>query len=492
MGDGGPASAPEQRLRTVSARRGKGYTPGTMAGRRVKSAPRAGTGAPFADALGEVAGAAIVLDTGLRVVVATSLAEELLGFAVPLGESAAKLLCGEAVKRPLAEALAAGRPALAVIPRPRKERGDALVRVRALPLGAPEQRTGWLLLLDDAGEAGAEGPVFFHGMWTQDPAMKQMIRIVERVADSDVTVLVRGETGAGKELVARALHDLSSRRAGPYRALNCAALPGGLLESELFGHARGAFTGAVRDTPGHVQLAHGGTLFLDEVAELPLELQAKLLRVVETHTVIPVGARDAIPVDVRVVSATHRSLREEVEAGRFRADLMFRLRVIPIFLPALRERPGDVRLLCARFVAEMNESPRSRRRIEQIAPSALELLEAHDWPGNVRELKNVLAYAYAIGDGPVLGPADLPRELVLAGEREPRGVRAAPSPIASRSGGGEGGEPSLPRLLSPEAKRIVHVLERTAGNRDRAAQILGLSRVTLWRRMRTFGLLKPG
>ena len=452
-----------------------------------KRAPRDDSQPPheaLAGALAELAGAAVVLDPQLRVAAATSLAEELLGFPVPAGESATKLLCGESVKRPLAEALAAGRSAEVLIPRPKKS-GDMLVRVRSLPLGDPRRRSGWLLLLDDAGEAGAEGAVLFHGMWTQDAAMKRVLRVVERVADSDETVLVRGETGSGKELVARALHDLSARRDGPYRALNCAALPGSLLESELFGHARGAFTGAVRDVPGHVQLACGGTLFLDEVAELPLELQAKLLRVIETRTVIPVGAREAIPVDVRIISATHRSLRKEVEAGRFRADLMFRLRVIPVFLPPLRARPGDVRLLCARFIEEMNK--KRRRHIEHVAPSAMKILEAYEFPGNVRELKNVLAYAYAIGEGPVLKPADLPPELGDPGAAEERALPVLQQPETPL--GGRASLPPDPRLLSPEAQRIAHVLERTAGNRDRAARILGLSRVTLWRRMRALGLL---
>jgi transcriptional regulator with PAS, ATPase and Fis domain len=435
---------------------------------------------PLTLALGELAGAAIVLDPELRITAATSLAVDLLGFPVPIGENAAKVMCGESVKRPLAEGLAEGRPVEALIPRPKRS-GDTLIRVRSLPLGDPRRRAGWLLLLEDAGHAGEEGPIEFRGIWTQDAGMKHVLRIVERVADADATVLVRGETGSGKELVARALHDLSSRSKGPYRALNCAALPGSLLESELFGHARGAFTGAVRDTPGHIQLAHGGTLFLDEVAELPLELQAKLLRVLETRTVIPVGAREAIPVDVRVVSATHRALRREVEAGRFRADLMFRLRVIPIFLPPLRARPGDVRLLCERFIADMNK--KSKRRIEQLAPAALKILEAYAWPGNVRELKNVLTYAYAIGEGPVLRAADLPPELhdvsasLDADEPPPRAEPAS-----------DHAEPA--RALSPEAQRIAHVLERTAGNRDRAARILGLSRVTLWRRMRALGLLQ--
>ena len=163
-------------------------------------------------------------------------------------------------------------------------------------------------------------------------------------------MLVLGETGSGKELVATALHDLSPRAKGPFRAINCSAMPAPLLESELFGHARGAFTGAVRDNPGHFKLANRGTLFLDEVAELPLELQAKLLRVLETHTVMPVGAREPIAVDVRIVAATHRALRREVDAGRFRADLMYRLRVIPVFIPPLRARGGDVILLAERFI----------------------------------------------------------------------------------------------------------------------------------------------
>src|SRR5690606_20670929 len=250
--------------------------------------------------------------------------------------------------------------------------------------------------------------VEFQGMLTCSPAMLQVFRLVERVAQGDETVLVRGETGAGKELVARAIHDLSRRRNGPFHAINCAALPKNLLESELFGHVRGAFTGAVRDRPGHFQLAEGGTLFLDEVAELPLELQAKLLRVLETRTVMPVGGRDPIPVDVRLVSATHRSLRLEVEAGRFRSDLMYRIRVIPIFLPPLRDRPEDVLLLSRRFIEEGNA--RSPRRIEEISPEALALLQGHDWPGNVRELQNVIRYAFVIGEGPRLLPTDLPPE----------------------------------------------------------------------------------
>jgi transcriptional regulator with PAS, ATPase and Fis domain len=347
------------------------------------------------------------------------------------------------------------------------------VRLRSEPLapgrvtalsGTNEQTHGRVLDVDkniqivalERQHLGKAEPTLFHGMWSRMPAMLDVFRMIQRVSIDDETVLVRGETGTGKELVAQAIHRLSPRAKGPFRAINCAALPANLLESELFGHARGAFTGALKDTMGHVQLAHRGTLFLDEVAELPLELQAKLLRVLETHSVIPVGAREPIPIDVRIISATHRALRKEVEAGRFRADLMYRLRVIPIFLPPLRERIEDVALLTDKIVAEMN--PTRRRKIEIISPPALRILENHLFPGNVRELRNILSFAYAMGDGPVLMPADLPRELTV---EEPMNLSQ-----------------------DPMRRAIESALRNAGGNRHKAAEALGLSRVTLWRRMK--------
>lgn len=428
-----------------------------------------------AAAIEALAGAALVLDEELRVVSVTSAAEALLGFTVTPGANATRMLCGSRTQRPVAEALAAGRPVSALVPHPGTDDARRLA-VRALPLGEEGVSHGWLLLLAEAHASDEPGPVLFHGMWTQDPGMKQCFRIIERVAAEDVTVLIRGETGAGKELVARALHELSPRRNGPLQAINCAALPPALLESELFGHVRGAFTGAVKDTPGHIQLADRGTLFLDEVAELPLELQAKLLRTLETRSVLPVGARKPIAVDVRIVSATHRSLRAEVEAGRFRPDLMYRLRVIPVFIPPLRERPGDVHLLTERFVEEL--SAHGRRHVDQIAPATFERLEAHAWPGNVRELRNVLAYAFAIGDGPVLMPGDLPPEIGAGLDARATSVQVPREDEPSRTSDTD----------SPEARRILRALERAGGNRERAARILGISRVTLWRRMRSLGL----
>lgn len=425
------------------------------------------------DALQALAGAAIVLDLELRIVEVTEAAKRLLGVDIPIGAAAPKILCGASSRRPVAEALAEGRAIQTIVPHPGSVE-ERRISVRTVPIGTGRSRRGWILLLDEVPQSGRGGAVLFHGMWTQDASMKEVFRIVERVAVTEATILVRGETGAGKELVAHALHALSPRRDGPFYAINCAALPASLLESELFGHTRGSFTGAVSDVQGHVQKAHRGTLFLDEVAELPLEVQAKLLRVLESRTVLPVGARRPIAVDVRFISATHRALRKEVEAGRFRGDLMYRLRVIPIFLPPLRARVADVRLLVQRFVADA--SARKETSIEQVSPEAMRVLERHDWPGNVRELKNVLAYAFALSDGPILLPSDLPPDI---GSKVGEGPPEPPREIARRS-------------ADPEADRILRALERAAGNRERAAKVLGISRVTLWRRMRALGLGDAG
>ena len=411
-------------------------------------------------ALGALGGAALVLDRDRRVRLATPEARLLLGRDVPDGIVAKTLLCAPRANRPLEDALASDQPAHVVIPFPGSA-GGRLLRVRVIPHPLRSPRA-FVLLLEVAGTEAADGPLLFQGMWTQDPGMKEVFRIIERVAVDTDAILVRGDTGSGKELVASAIHALSPRRKGPFRAINCAALPPNLLESELFGHTKGAFTGAYRDTPGHMRLAHMGTLFLDEVAEIPLDVQAKLLRVLETQTVIPIGGREPLPVDVRIVSATHRALRKEVEAGRFRADLLYRLRVIPIFLPPLHERPGDIALLCEKLLLDM--SPGRRRQIERVSPSALAVLERHSWPGNIRELRNVLAYAFAIGDGPVLLPSDLPPELLACEAREVTGA------------------------LPDEGARVDDALRRAGGNRERAAAALGVSRVTLWRRMRELGM----
>jgi two-component system, NtrC family, response regulator AtoC len=430
-------------------------------------------------ALEALAGDVLLVDERLRVVDATPQARVRLG----LGELLPGRPLAEVLRLPeghggLEALLSHGRP-LEVTPRGGSGAGCS-IRVRALALDEGARRLGWLVLLSSAG-GSPEGDVeeTFHGLWTRDPGMKRLFRIVEKVARTESSVLVRGESGTGKELVANALHAISARRKGPFRAINCAALPPSLLESELFGHVRGAFTGAVRDSPGHFRLADGGTLFLDEVGEIPLELQGKLLRVLETRTVIPVGGRASVPVNVRIVAATHRALRREVEQGRFRADLMYRLRVVPLFLPSLRERRGDILPLARRFLDELERQ--GSRHVERISPGAEQLLERHGWPGNVRELRNVMEYAFVIGEGPLLHEADLPPEF-----SEPRPSAEPRAPAASL-------RPARPAsaLVRPVDDRdpatLRAALEEAGGNHTQAARLLGISRVTLWRRLRALG-----
>jgi transcriptional regulator with PAS, ATPase and Fis domain len=437
------------------------------------------TAALGALALESLAGPTILLDAELRVLSCSPGVEPLLGAPIPEGALAPKVLCGSSVDRPIAEALAAGRPADGLVTRARRDGSTVTLRVRATPLREGEGLSGWLLLLHEREELDGDAPdapVHFQGMLTRDPGMKHVFHVLKRAARRDVPVLVRGETGSGKELVARALHTLSPRVRGPFRAVNCAALPPSLLESELFGHVKGAFTGALRDHPGIFRAADRGTLFLDEIAEMPVELQAKLLRVLETRTVIPVGGSDPVPVNVRVVAATHQSLRRAVERGTFRADLMYRLRVVPIFLPPLRMRRGDIPLLTRHLVEELNAA--GERHVTRIAPSALAALERYPWPGNVRELRNALEYAFVIGEGPTLTESDLPPEITQT-ESDDLGNTPSTAPLPP--------SPDAPNV-STEVLRLRRALEKAGGNRSRAAKILGMSRVTLWRRMRELGL----
>ncbi len=314
----------------------------------------------------------------------------------------------------------------------------------------------------------------FQGLISRSPAMQAVFQIIENAAETTATVLVRGESGSGKELVAKAIHDLSGRRAEPFLAINCAALSSSLLESELFGHVRGAFTGAIKDHNGLFQRAHGGTLFLDEVAELPLDLQAKLLRVIQERNYIPVGGDHSINVDVRIVAATHRSLREEVKSGHFREDLMYRLRVVPIFIPPLRERREDISLLLWHFIHLHNAD--NVRKIEKIEPQAMRILLDYGWPGNIRELHNVIEYAFAVGRGVTLRCSELPPEF-----REPRLMEARFTPPSF--------SPQLqPQTPEQEASAIRQALETSHGKITPAARLLGMSRATFWRKRKTYGV----
>ncbi len=309
----------------------------------------------------------------------------------------------------------------------------------------------------------------FHGLLTVAPEMEAFFELLHRVAKSDAYVLVRGETGTGKELVARTIHNLSRRSGGPFLAVNCATFTPELLASELFGHVRGAFTGAVRDRHGLFALANGGTLFLDEIAEMPLDLQARLLRVLEERAFVPVGGSERTAVDVRILAATHRSLRREVHGRRFREDLMYRVRVVPLFVPRLIDRTGDVEALTWHFIDQLNE--RETRQVDSIAPAAMGALLGHEWPGNVRELRNVIEYAFIVGDGPSIELADLTPE--LRGEAPP----------------GAEDEDALD-LKEIERRSILSALEKTGGRKAEAAELLQMSRTTLWRKLKEHRLIE--
>ncbi len=302
-----------------------------------------------------------------------------------------------------------------------------------------------------------------HGIYTRAPEMEPLFKRLRQVSRSRSTVLVRGESGSGKELVARAIHSMSPRAKRPFRAVNCATLSPTLLESELFGHVRGAFTGAVRDHEGIFKQADKGTLFLDEIAEVPLEIQNKLLRVLEERTFVPVGGAKPVRVDVRLVSATNKALRREVAEGRFRDDLRYRIRVVPLFLPPLRDRTGDVEALTWHFVDRFNGDV-DYGHIDAIRRDALSALIAYAWPGNVRELRNVVEHAFAVDEDGVMGLDDLTPE--LRGEPPPDDVLATPSP-----------------LEQSERERLVHAMLKHAGKRSAVASELGISRTTLWHRM---------
>ncbi|MCU0224579.1 MAG: sigma-54 dependent transcriptional regulator [Acidobacteria bacterium] len=302
------------------------------------------------------------------------------------------------------------------------------------------------------------------------PAFEQVLRMVEKVAPTGSTVLLTGETGTGKEVIADAIHELSPRAERRLVKVHCAAIPATLLESELFGHARGAFTGAIREKPGLFEAADGGTIFLDELGEIPQEMQVKLLRVLQTGEVQRIGETKTRRVDVRVIAATHRDLEVEVAQGRFREDLFYRLNVIPLPIPPLRLRGDDVLLLAQRFL-ERERTERGRTQVEGFSPEALAALRAHAWPGNVRELENAVERAAALAEGPLIGLDDLPEAV--------RGGGAAAGP-----------ELALPESVTlAEAERILirHAMDAAGGNKKEAARRLGIGLATLYRKLAAEG-----
>jgi two-component system response regulator HydG len=296
-----------------------------------------------------------------------------------------------------------------------------------------------------------------------------VLKLAETAGPTDSTVLISGESGTGKEVLARFIHELSGRADGPFVSINCGALPENLLESELFGHVRGSFTGAVRDKQGLFVAAKGGTFFLDEVGEMSPATQVKLLRVLQEREVIPVGATEPVPVDVRIIAATNRDLEEEIRRGGFRSDLYYRLNVITLHLPPLRERPDDVPLLAEYFLKRFSEG---RGRELRLAPETLQELQAYDWPGNVRELENALERAAVMTpDGEIL-PSALPSRI----------TERAPQPLVQAS------LPPNPTLEIIERAYIHWVLHAEGGNKTRAAEVLGIDPSTLYRKLLRYGM----
>jgi transcriptional regulator with PAS, ATPase and Fis domain len=351
---------------------------------------------------------------------------------------------------------------------------------------------GWIFLVSEISrsvlclmlEEDLPGTASFQTLVGREKVMKELFERIRKAAAVDVTVLVTGESGTGKELIARAVHDAGNRREGPFVPVHCAALPEALLESELFGHVKGAFTGAVRDNSGRFEAARGGTLFLDEIGEISLTVQVKLLRVLQERRYNRVGESAERDADIRIVAATNRDLKALVAEGKFREDLYYRLNVFPLVAPPLRERRNDIPLLADHIVGKLNE--KQGRRIRGLLPGTLRLLMEYPFPGNVRELENVLEHAFVLAEGDDLTPEDLPP-----------GLRNRPEPLQAIYGFPSPEQGFFVTEKEPVAgyryrnflkdETVDRVLAEVNGNRSEAARRLGISRVSLWKKLKKRG-----
>ncbi len=311
----------------------------------------------------------------------------------------------------------------------------------------------------------------FHGLVGKSMAMQHLISLIQHVALSDAPVLITGESGTGKELVARAIHENSHRKSRPFIKVNCAALNENLLESELFGHVRGAYTGAVNDRMGRFEAANGGTIFLDEIGDLPLSTQIKLLRTLEEREIERVGSNQSILVDVRIISATNRNLEQLIRESRFREDFYFRINVFPVQCPSLLDRIEDMPFLVQHFIQINNE--RTGKQILGMTPEAMECLMNYSWPGNIRELRNVIDYAFVLCASGGIGVQHLPPRLLQQGKASDCLGLASAQTIDKKTA-------------------LIHALRRAGGNRTEAARILGISRVSVWKQMKKFNIESDG
>ena len=351
---------------------------------------------------------------------------------------------------------------------------------------------GLLVVLEDISVLQNKNPRIYDGtemILGHSPRMQEVFDLMPVLAQTDASVLITGETGTGKDIIAEAIHKSSRRARHPFIKVNCGALPESLLESELFGYVRGAFTGAVKDKPGMFRLAHEGTIFLTEIGDLPMPLQVKILSVLDDKEFFPVGGTQKIKVDVRVIAATHRFLREQIQNGKFREDLFYRLNVLRIHLPPLREREGDIRLLLDHFLREFET--KLNKSIKGFTTNALNLLLSYSYPGNVRELRNIVEYAANICQGKRVRTEHLPQYIfacqITTGAHQAAAHDSihqeeeapAPAPFKSRPG----------NWNDIEKEMILQALTKARGNRSHAAGILGWGRTTLWRKLKTHGLM---
>jgi two-component system nitrogen regulation response regulator GlnG len=392
--------------------------------------------------------------------------------------------------------------------------GTLQVAVEAMKLGAydyigkPFDMDEVLLVVEKALQAQAlarevtqlrqqlEAPVVLGGIVGASPAMQPIFKAVGRVAGTDLTVLLRGESGTGKELIARAVHENSRRKGGPFVPVNCAAIPRELLESDLFGHERGAFTGAVTARRGRFEQAEGGTIFLDEIGDMDLSLQTKLLRILQERRIERVGAESSLPVDVRIIAATNQDLEGAVTRRAFREDLFYRLNVVAIHLPPLRDRREDIPALAAHFLASFAAEQHADPKV--CSPETLQLLQSYGWPGNVRELENVVKRAAALSPTSLLLPDHLPDALRVKASPAEGLVRGAPFPLdwiqgeLTRLAGEKDGRLHEHFVACLERPLIGAVLRRTGGNQVKAAELLGINRNTLRKRIRELRIPLPG
>jgi transcriptional regulator with PAS, ATPase and Fis domain len=320
----------------------------------------------------------------------------------------------------------------------------------------------------------------FHGIIGRTPVMQNLFEHIQGVAPLDTPVIILGESGTGKEMVAKALHETGNRSDKPFIKVNCAALSETILESELFGHVKGAYTGAASDRIGRFEAAHQGTLFLDEIGDIPLSVQVKLLRVLEEKMIQRVGDNRSIPIDVRIITATNRDLETMITRGAFREDLFFRINVFPVVCPPLRERKDDITLIIQHFITILAE--RTQKNILGFTPNAMRRMVSYSWPGNIRELRNAVEYAFVLSKGKSIGEEHLPEKLLSedsAAEVSARSFGRQPVPPAIFG--------AIPVKQSEKAD-LVNALRQADGNQTRAAEILGVSRVTVWKRMKKHGV----